>query len=180
VAKVGRAPLQVLIKTLKDAAQNGELYERMKKNLAAEALTQLQLGFRESRDPYGEGWKPPRWRAGKPLLDTGRLRNSFTYAITATGFHIGTNVIYAAIHNYGGIIKPKKGRALRVPVPVQGPAPLGAGKGRAQGIGHEFLFLGAVRIPRRQMVPSKGNLGPIWTPALTRAAQAVVKKFFGR
>ncbi len=83
------------------AASGGKVYEALKKNLAAEALTQMQLGFRGSRDPYGQVWRPLKKRRGKPLLDTGRLRGSFSYQVTSTGFRLGTVTVYAAAHQYG-------------------------------------------------------------------------------
>lgn len=37
----------------------------------------------------------------KPLLDTGRLRNSITYRADRDGVSIGTNVVYAAVQHFG-------------------------------------------------------------------------------
>jgi len=39
---------------------------------------------------------------GMPLLDTGRLRNSITYNADKNSVSVGTNVVYAAIHQFGG------------------------------------------------------------------------------
>ena len=48
---------------------------------------------------------------------TGRLRSSITYLMTPNPgkitAEIGTNVIYGAVHEYGGIILPKKGNYLK-------------------------------------------------------------------
>lgn len=81
------------------------------------------LGFKDSRDPYGQPWKPlapatiARRRKGSstPLLDTGRLRNSITRRVLAggNGVEIGSNVIYAAIHNFGG----RAGRGHKTVIP---------------------------------------------------------------
>src|SRR5438445_7278352 len=70
---------------------------------AEEAVTLAQLGFRESRDPYGKPWAPLKLRVGgKPLLDRGRLRSSITKSdVTASGFRLGSNLIYARVHQYG-------------------------------------------------------------------------------
>jgi|LSQX01.1.fsa_nt_gb phage virion morphogenesis protein len=60
----------------------------------------------------------PKWlgkRDGTPskLQDTGRLKNSITRLYDDTSAVVGTNVIYAGIHQFGGTIKPKRAKALR-------------------------------------------------------------------
>ena len=83
------------------------------------------LGFKDSTDPYGDKWKPlakatvARRRKGshQPLLDTGRLRNSITRRVLAggDGVEVGTNVVYAAIHNFGG----QAGRGHKTIIPAR-------------------------------------------------------------
>ncbi len=51
----------------------------------------------------------------KPLLDTGRLRNSVTFRSGADFAEIGTNVAYGAIHQFGG----KAGRGRRTTIPAR-------------------------------------------------------------
>lgn len=61
-------------------------------------------------------WKPlsratiqihPRRAGGKPLNDTGKLRQSVTSRavkrVTKTKLEYGTNLVYAPIHNFGGV-----------------------------------------------------------------------------
>ena len=53
---------------------------------------------------------------GRPLQDTGSLRDSITFK--TAGSHtvsVGTNKPYAALHNYGGVIRPKKSKWLWIP-----------------------------------------------------------------
>lgn len=71
--------------------------------------------FRSSQDPEGRPWpplkKPRRQRAGrrtrrqpkriKLLVQTGRLRGSVTHRATGTEVAVGTNLVYAARHNFG-------------------------------------------------------------------------------
>ncbi len=123
----------------------------LNRQLAAESMTQLQLGFRASRDPYGTAWAALQRRQGSPLLDTGRLRNSFARgALSPKGFAVGTNVVYAATHQFGRDIKPGK-----------------RGKGG--------------RIPARPMMPSAtGGLGPIWLAAFSAVVDQAMKRVFGR
>lgn len=60
----------------------------------------------------------PKWLGkwdGTPskLQDTGHLRDSISRAFDDTSAVVGTNVIYAGIHQFGGTIRPKKAKALR-------------------------------------------------------------------
>lgn len=52
--------------------------------------------------------------SAKPLLDTGRLRNSITYRLIGRhAVEIGSNVEYAAIHQFGGMAG--RGRKVKIP-----------------------------------------------------------------
>lgn len=44
---------------------------------------------------------------------TGRLANSIRYWFSGGSCYVGTNIIYAAIHEYGGIIKAVNAKYLR-------------------------------------------------------------------
>lgn len=51
-----------------------------------------------------EAWPPSRRalaQRGQTLLDTGLLYNSFTPVAQPNGVAVGTNVVYAAAHNFG-------------------------------------------------------------------------------
>jgi len=55
-----------------------------------------------------------RYAAGKKtLIDTGRLKNSITARAYSGRAVVGTNVIYAAIHQFGGMAG--RGRKVRIP-----------------------------------------------------------------
>jgi phage gp36-like protein/phage gpG-like protein len=80
--------------------------QRVLKNVAEAARTEIVLGFERSRDPYGNTWRPlqnpsRRRRGGRPLLDTGRLRSSWFVGATANGIVARTNVTYAGFHQHG-------------------------------------------------------------------------------
>jgi len=84
--------------------------------------------FALGRDPEGKPWIPSQ-RAiedgGKTLIDRGHLRDSIAGTHDATSAVVGTNLIYAAIHQKGGTIRAKPAapgidgsatkRALRTP-----------------------------------------------------------------
>lgn len=65
--------------------------------------------------PDGVPW-PTSLRAaesgGRTLYDSGRLRDSITYRASAREVEIGSNLHYAAIHQFGGDIVPKSTGAL--------------------------------------------------------------------
>ena len=72
--------------------------------------------FIDEKDPSGKSWKPSERaveEGGKTLTDTARLRQSIDYAATPSKVMVGSNVIYARIHQLGGSIKPKKGKSLK-------------------------------------------------------------------
>ncbi|MYE01471.1 MAG: phage virion morphogenesis protein [Alphaproteobacteria bacterium] len=69
-----------------------------------------------NRQPWKKSLRAKRQR-GQTLTDTGRLRKSITWNRLPDGVEVGTNVVYAAIHQFGGktkprIIRPKRAKAL--------------------------------------------------------------------
>ncbi len=67
--------------------------------------SEMQENFRVGGRPTA--WKPServRRKGGQTLRLTGRLMNSLTAFADDTGGGVGTNVKYAAIHNFGGDI----------------------------------------------------------------------------
>jgi phage gpG-like protein len=158
----GLARLQAKIKSL--ATKDTQI--QMANVIGAAALSELQMGFRASTDPYGRPWAPLKLRAGgKPLLDTGRLRSSFSYQPKRGGFTIGTNFIGANVHQYGATITPKRGKFLRFKGKIHGRTRRTTG----------FIFAKSVTIPRRQMVP-EGNLGERWSKAFDGAAERFMSR----
>ena len=63
--------------------------------------SEIALNFRDASDSYGNAWKELKYRVGKPLNDTGRLRNSITHNVSGNSVEIGTNVEYAGKHQTG-------------------------------------------------------------------------------
>lgn len=92
------------IRAMLDSAQS---LEPLHARIGAAILSQVQLGFRAGRAPTGEAWAPLKSRSGQPLRDTGRLRNSIIPKADSEGVTVGTNVSYAAVHQFGATIRPK-------------------------------------------------------------------------
>lgn len=90
-------------------------------------LASIDRNFREggrvgTQDADGQ-WTggPSKWieskraqdDAGQTLLDTGQLAASITYSATSSGVTIGSNKVYAAIHQFGG--QTGKNKAVTLP-----------------------------------------------------------------
>lgn len=98
------------------------------------ATLQTNRGLMFDRDNAGRPtpWKKPVFRDGQPLSKTGTLRKSFAprndgrtpvkgpdgvVQVSGTQVTIGTTLAYAPIHNTGGVIRPKNGKVLWIPLP---------------------------------------------------------------
>lgn len=89
------------------------------------------MAFQSGRDPWNAAWEPlspltlelRRGSSAQPLLDTGRLAGSMTYRADDDQVDIGTNVIYAATHQFGRADNRMFGRGL-APIPARPFLPL--------------------------------------------------------
>jgi phage virion morphogenesis protein len=89
--------LNILLRKLNDPS-------RALKQIGQLEVSETQLRFRNQKDPSGRPWKKSeraKKQGGKTLIDTGRLRSSITFATSKTDVFIGTNVVYADIHQFG-------------------------------------------------------------------------------
>ena len=83
--------------------------------------------MRSIRENFRVGGRPERWAPlrpatpkakapkAKPLIDTGRLMGSITFRATKDRLAVGSNVIYARIHQLGG----RAGRRHAVTIPAR-------------------------------------------------------------
>jgi len=116
----------------------------------------IKLGFKNSTSPYGDAWKPLKYRDGQPLRDKGLLQNSITYNAESDSVSIGTNAIQAKVQNFGAVIRPRTAKTLRL------------------FIGNRAVFVKQVVIPSRLFMPIVGNdvvLPQDWLKATVRALQ---------
>ncbi len=98
--------------------------------------TSTKLRFVRGIDPDRKRWIPSirvRQGGGQTLRLKNRLMDSITHNSTNSGTAWGTNVVYAAIHQFGGTIKAK-GKNLRFK------------------IGGRFVSVKKVTIPKRSFV----------------------------
>ncbi|SMF83056.1 phage virion morphogenesis (putative tail completion) protein [Tistlia consotensis] len=76
--------------------------------VGAALVASTQLRFERGQAPGGSPWPPSLrvlHRGGNTLVESGRLRDSITYEASPTGVRVGTNVVYGAIHQFGGTIR---------------------------------------------------------------------------
>lgn len=98
--------LQELVKAV-SAIRRAGFRQGLVRALAQTMKAEVMLTFEESQDLYGKKWKPLKATSGRrvggmPLLDTSNLRNSINVRVMGSSrFVIGTNVKYAAVHQYG-------------------------------------------------------------------------------
>lgn len=149
-------------------------------SLAAGMQTNRALLFDAEGNYNGhEGWAPLVFRRGMILSDRGTLRKSLAprpakgqagpdgiVEIGPDVVTIGTNLKYAAMMNWGttnlpgGVLRPTKAQALRIPIPKGDNAAQAARDIRAKGIAKQLLKLEDLLARRRQRYTrtSKGEV----------------------
>lgn len=76
------------------------------------------MRFATQTDPEGASWTAlnPGYAAGKRnsriLTESGRLRDSINAQSSKNEARVGTNLVYSAIHQFGGTITPKSSSHL--------------------------------------------------------------------
>ena len=102
-------------KILNNAIKNTARTQQLAEAIGEANVASTRQRFKDEHGPEGEKWeKSIRAKAtgGQTLTDNADLKNSVNYEATNTMVAVGTNKIYAAIHQFGGKIKPKKKKSL--------------------------------------------------------------------
>jgi phage virion morphogenesis protein len=79
-------------------------------------VASTQMRFEDGSGPGGIAWKPSLrvlLQGGQTLVDSGRLKASLTHDAGPKSVTVGTNAVYAAIHQFGGTIRAKTAKGLR-------------------------------------------------------------------
>lgn len=88
----------------------------LNQEIAALGESSTRLRFRSETSPDGTQWKPSlraQLQGGKTLTASGHLSGSISSRSGANFAEWGVNRIYAAIHQFGGVIRAKSAGALR-------------------------------------------------------------------
>lgn len=150
----GLAELQQRLAQVAD----GKATKAVSKQIAIEAQVLVGESFQKGQAPDGSPWAPPRFRNGQPLRDTGRLGASIIVTDTGSGFEVGTNVLYAGVHQHGAVITAKRARQLYS-------KKLGRGFGKS------------VKIPARPFLPVDAPPGR-WLDRFREAAEDTLEALF--
>lgn len=89
------------------------------RTLAGTVAAAIEQNFATAGARLGPRWKPSyraQAQGGQTLQDTGRLAASLSQQVTAHSAVVGTNVQYARIHHYGGVIRAQHAPYLRFQV----------------------------------------------------------------
>lgn len=152
---VGQAKLRALERAL---ANPRPMYAAIGRVL----VNRIRLCFRLGVDPWGTPWLPLKLRKGQPLRDTGRLANSVSAQASADDVVVGTNVRYAATHQFGATITPKKAGGRLV----------------FRGPNGTVIFAKKVVVPARPFMPLRSYGGPpALPPAWSLAASQAIKAY---
>jgi phage virion morphogenesis protein len=84
--------------------------------IGAALVASTQQRFEDQRSPAGVPWRRSARAAsvgGQTLVDSGRLRASITHRPSRDRVEVGTNVLYAATHQFGATIRARTARGLR-------------------------------------------------------------------
>lgn len=98
-------------------ARGGNLAEPLK-DIGQDMVTITTRAFEESRTPEGVAWLPSAaaLREGRrTLIDRGQrggLMGSQSYVVGPMGVTYGTNMVHAAIHQFGGTIRTPQSHRL--------------------------------------------------------------------
>ena len=91
-------------KGLQEKVERTESLAPAMKMIGADMVKEVQLNFRGEKTPDNVNWKKSQRalrEGGKTLSDTGLLRKSISAKFNSSSATVGTNVVYAAIHQFG-------------------------------------------------------------------------------
>jgi len=127
---------ETVLRALRDATRPVVNPEPLFTALASDLERSVRKNFRAGGRPLK--WQVSRWgmqEGRKTLIRRGLLLNSISRRHTGKEATVFTNNPYARIHEFGGVILPKRAKALTVPL-----SPLAEGK-RAGDFDRKQTFL---------------------------------------
>ncbi|MCU4601868.1 phage virion morphogenesis protein [Acinetobacter ursingii] len=129
---------EVIVNVLSHAEATLDNPNPMFQDMGEYQVQSTQQNFRDSKSPDGTKWQPNsestymsilgslhenkdgtlnkkginRIQSKKPLVGSGLLRDQIHYQVSGDLLLVGSNLVYAAIHQFGGTIKPKNKKTL--------------------------------------------------------------------
>lgn len=129
-----------LVRQIEGLIARGSNLQEPLEDIGQDMVSITTRAFEESRTPEGVAWLPSAaaTREGRRTLIErgvrGGLMGSFSYIATALGVTYGTNMVHAAIHQFGGTIQTSQAR---------GAAEQNAGTGFGQALAESIIVLPA-------------------------------------
>lgn len=109
--------LKKFIDSFDKSGRQSELMDRIGFRLANRFKRRMAMGKFKPISSLTKGNRVGGGSGGKPLNDTGRLRQSLTHVVLSKDkVAVGSPVAYAALMQEGGTITPKKAQKLAIPV----------------------------------------------------------------
>ena len=105
---------RILIKGLsKRVSRTSPLLERIGEYIVSSTQRKIKDGIEPPNAPLTKAFKKG---SGTPLMDTGRLMSSIAHRLEDKHtLVVGTPLIYARIHQEGGVIKARRAKKLAIP-----------------------------------------------------------------
>ena len=107
-----RADLDRVVRRLGDGLDRIEDQEQLLDEIGAAIEQSVSERFRLEVGPDNVPWEPTRRGVSILKGSPPQLMSSITRRVSRDKVEVGTNKIYAAIHQFGGTIRPKSGEFL--------------------------------------------------------------------
>lgn len=118
-----------------ESAPTGELMEGIGRLVQEQTRRRIES---EKTTPAGAAWKP-NWQGSSILYASGALSRSIDYLASDDSVMVGSGLVYARIHQEGGVIEPRTAAAL------------------AFTLGNQFVMAMRVTMPARTFVGLSGE-----------------------
>lgn len=126
ITETGLAEALLLIEGIEHALTD-ELMEGIARLVQEQTRRRIE---QEKTTPEGAAWKA-NWKGSSILYESGALSRSIDYDVSSDSAEVGSGLVYARIHQEGGVIVPKSAKAL------------------AFQMGNRFVQVQSVTIPAR-------------------------------
>ncbi len=111
--------LEFMRRVEQQAGDHSKLWNNLGDLLVHNTQQRFLTGIGTDDKPWQKSWRA-EIQGGQTLRDTDRLMNSIFVKITGSRISVGTNVIYAPMMHFGGVVKPKHKESLKFKTPLGG------------------------------------------------------------
>jgi len=100
--------MDLVLSYLKKVEQTMKDKSKLNARLSMVMLQDVKKNFTKQKNSDGSNWESLKFRKGQPLRNKGSLMNSISNAYDNKDAIVGTNLVYARVHNEGYSFKPTK------------------------------------------------------------------------